>query len=238
MHEIIDDYFGLIKFGEEFWLKKIKEGKLWFRNLEYYQNYEDDNNIGDKNEGLSHIFYPDESTKFYFSHPTINDGKNFEISNIVGPVCDFPNYNKSIYIFCLSYFTIKDVMENTIYDDCVLGQANWNSVFFFLNPIDFINIVRRSLDKYNVNICKIQYFDYSKNQDGLNVFSKSDKYSYQKEIRIAFQYTDNEDWAIKRINGNTLEITLAKDVDGIVMPTDSFREGFVVENAEGDKECY
>jgi hypothetical protein len=59
MNDCTDDSFGLIKFGKEPWLKSMKEGKFWFRTLEYYQNYELNDNIGDKSEGVSSIFHPE-----------------------------------------------------------------------------------------------------------------------------------------------------------------------------------
>jgi hypothetical protein len=230
MNDPTDDSFGLIKFGEESWLKNIKDGKLWFRTLEYYQNFEADKNIGDKNEGISHIFHPDENTRFYFSHPAINGGKQFEILGITDPVCALPEYNRNTYIFCLSHFTVKDIIEKTIFEDIILEQKGWDSVFFFLDPVDFVDTIKKSLNKNNPIIHKIQYFDYSKNQNNLNVFSKSEEYSSQKEIRIALQYSDKKDQHIKQIRNDTIEVTLDKKIEGVIMPTASFREGFVVKN--------
>ncbi|MFP3089659.1 hypothetical protein LQZ21_04965 [Treponema sp. TIM-1] len=234
MNEFTDDSFGLIKFGKESWLKNIKEGKIWFRTIEYYQDYEADNNIGDKNEGVSDIFHPDENTKFYFSHPAIEDGKTFEISNIAGPVHSFPNYSRNTYIFCLSFFTSRDIIEKTIYDDSILTQKDWDDVFFFFNPVEFINTVRKSLDKYNPCFRKVLYFDYLKNNVNLDIFSKSEKYRYQKEVRIVFQYFGQKDRLIEQINDDTIAITLDKNIEGVIIPTDSFREGFIVENARGE----
>jgi hypothetical protein len=235
MNKFTDDSFGLIKFGQESWLKNMKEGKIWFRTLEYYRDYEIDNNIGDKNEGVSHIFYPDENTKFYFSHPAINSGKTFEISNIVGPVYDFPNHNRNTYIFCFSFFTVRDIVEKTIYDDIILKQKDWDSVFFFLDPLKFINTAKKSLEKYNSCFHKVQYLNYSKNQANLNVFSKDEKYRYQKEARIALQYFGQEDRIIKRVDDDTIEVTFDKKIEGVIIPTESFREGFVIENTGRDE---
>jgi hypothetical protein len=230
MNDLNDDSFGLLKFGKESWLKNMKDGKLWFRTLEYYRNYEDDKNIGDKNEGISNIFHPDENIKFYFYSLVIKGGEPFEILDIIGPVCDFSNYYKNTYIYCLSYFTRKDIIEKTIYEDIVLEQKDWDSVFFFLDPEDFVNTIKTSLNEYNPIICRVQYFDYSKDQDNLDVFSKSDKYRFQKEIRIALQYSGKSEQHINQICNDTIEVTLDKKIEGIIIPTDSFREGFVVKN--------
>jgi hypothetical protein len=211
---------------------------LWFITLEYYQNYEADENIGDKQEGISHIFHPDKTTKFYFSHPAINEDKTFEIQNIVGPVFDFPDYNRNTYIFCLSFFTVKDIAEETIFDDSILNQNGWDSVFFFLDPVDFINTIIKSFDECNPIIRKIQYFDYSKSQNNLGIFSKSEKYRFQKEIRIALQFFNEKDRCIKLIDMDTIEVDLGKKIEGIMITTKFFHKCFVVENLRRKEKCY
>jgi hypothetical protein len=80
-------------------------------------------------------------------------------------------------------------------------------------------------------------FDYSKNQNDLNIFSKAEKYSHQKEIRLAFQYHDEENRSIKRIDEDTIEISFDKEIKGVIIPTNSFREGFIVENGGRGRKC-
>jgi hypothetical protein len=94
--------------------------------------------------------------------------------------------------------------------------------------VDFITAIKKSLNKHDPIIRMVQYLDHSKDQDNLDLFSKSDKYRFQKEIRIALQYSDKNEQHIKQICNDTIEVTLDKNIEGIIIPTDGFREGFVV----------
>ena len=230
MNSNLNDSFGLIKFGEESWLKNIKNGKLWFRTLEYYQEYEDHENIGDKDEGISHIIYPDSNTKIYFSHPFIENGRNIDISNLNGPFHLFPRYNRQLFILCLSYFSIDDIIQKSIFDDKILEEKKWVDTFFFLDPENFISLIKDTLKKHCPEISIVQYVDYTKNQESLNYFKKSNIYNFQKEIRIAFRYFGEKNGNITRIDKDTLEVNLEKAIYGIIIPSISFREGFKVEN--------
>jgi hypothetical protein len=232
MRNLTDDSFGLIKFGKESWLKNIKKGKLWFRTLEYYQEYEDNENIGDRNEGISHIIYPNKDVRLYYSYSLNGSTKCIDYSNSTVPFFLFPKYNKQIYIFCLSYLSVSDIINKTIFDDSKTELTDWDSVFFLLDPAEFINMIKISLASFNVKIAKIQYFDYNTNQYNINYFIKSNKYKHQKEIRIAFCLSDKMNQTMTSIDDNTIEINLNKDIEGIIIPTNSFRDGFLLEKKE------
>jgi len=154
------------------------------------------------------------------------DDKFIDLSKV--PVFLFPKYKKRIFIFCMSYISVKDIENKTIYDDSLLLQKDWDSVFFFLNPENFISLIRNTLKKYKPELRKIEYRDFSKKQEKLTYFIKSSKYKHQKEVRIAINYSGEPDEKITRINDDTIEINLNDNIEGIIIPTNTFREGFKV----------
>ena len=232
MNKLTDESFGILKFGKESWLKNISEGKIWFRTLEYYQEYEANDNIGDRFEGITHIYYPEKDTQMRLYQP-FTDNKFKDLSNT--PIFLFPRYNKSIFIFCLSYISVKDIENKTIYDDSILLQKDWASVFFFLDPEKFLNLIMDSLKKYEPIIRKIEYRDFTKKQEDLSFFTKSDIYKHQKEVRIAINYSGEKDKKITHIDDNTIELNINDKIDGFIIPTNTFREGFRVIKNERKK---
>jgi len=225
MNKTTENSFGIIKFGNESWLKNIREGKMWFRTLEYYQEYEANDNIGDRFEGLTHIYYPEKNTQIRFYQSSMENNFN-DLSNT--PIFLIPKYNKTVFIFCLSYISVKDIENKTIYDDSILLQKDWDSVFFFLDPVKFLNLIKNSLKKYNPKIGKIEYRDFAKNQEDLTCFTKSDKYKHQKEVRIVINYFGEKDKKITHIDDNTIELNISDKIDGFIIPINTFREGFKV----------
>jgi hypothetical protein len=201
----------------------------------YYQNYENVNNnnvIGDKYEGLESISYPSDKLSFYFSHHLINNGNSIDITkSIVGQFCNYQSNNT--YIFCLSYFSAKDIREKTIFDEAYLKEKDFEYVLLILDSCGFVENITRALSVFNPIIQKITYIDYMKNQRNLNVFTKSLTYSWQKEIRIAVElHGDNCD-NVKRLSDDTIEVSF-EPAQCVILPAKSFREGFAVEQRDGD----
>ena len=235
MINLTNDSFGLIKFGKESWLRNIKSGKLWFRTLEYYQEYEGNDNIGDKNEGVSHIIHTNKDTRLYYSYFSNGNTKSIDFSDSTVPFYLFPRYNRQIFILCLSYLSVSDIINKTIFDDSITEVSDWVSAFFPLDPIEFVNMIKNSLASFNVKFVKIQYVDYNIDQHNMNYFTKSSKYKHQKEVRVAFCLSDKMTQNMISIDDNTIEVNLNKDIEGIIIPTNTFREGFSIEKEEEEQ---
>jgi hypothetical protein len=225
----------LIKFGKQDYLEQIQNGKLRFKHIRYYREFESfDNNqiIGDKQEGVSSMIYPDDIISVTFSHPLICDGKPLDVTkSLSGPISDFPNSN--VYIFCLSHFTAKDVLEHTIFHNKYLEESNYHSVLWFLETEKFINNIQKSLLNCKVSGQLVHYLDYSRSQDSLKVFTKSLAYAWQKEARIALELPDNYHDGINQIDDDTIEVAFER-VENVIIPIKEFREGFIVEKREAD----
>jgi hypothetical protein len=220
-----DDYsesYYIIRFGKKKYLEQIRDGYLRFSSIKKYQNIENVN-IGDNHEGLSSIHYTDKNTRILFSHPHINTGKQIDVTNSLLSIWNYPNNN--IYISCFSYFTAKDILEKSIFDDKILMEKEWDNVLFILDTKGFVENIFKALNDYNLSIGKVKYLNYDINQESLDAFSKSDKYRYQKELRLTFNFTDKENKIIKRICEDTIEVAFKK-VQSVIIPTNEFREGF------------
>jgi len=235
MNNLSGDSFGLIKFGDKSWLKNITEGKIWFRTLEYYRNYEADEIIGDKYEGATNIIIPDKNTTIHYQR-SFADQNILNFSNMNTPIIMIPKQYGSLYIFCMSYFSINDIANKTIFDDSILKQKNWCDILFFLEPENFGNLFRDTLKIFNPEIFKAKYNDYTKNQEDLNYFTKSEKYKFQKEIRFIINYSGENSKNIKRIDNNTIEVIFFRSIDSIIVPSSSFRESFYFENQQGKED--
>ncbi len=221
-----DDYEKgcyLIKFGKKEHLEEIRDGKVRFSRLEKYQDIEN-KNIGDKNEGLESVSYTDKNTQFTFFHPNINNGAEINISQSIISMYNYPNTNK--YISCFSYFTAKDIDENTIFDSKILDEPEWDSVLFILDTTGFVNNIHKALHKEFCMLKPVQYLDYTMEHSELDEFSKSIEFQHQKEIRFSFSMINENNKSIHRINKDTVEVYFDK-VQSVIIPTKDFREGFM-----------
>jgi len=226
-----NDSFYLIRYGKKEHLENIQRGKIWFSKTSKYRHIENIN-IGDEHEGLSSIHYTNNDTEYSFSHSNINNGKEIGITRSISSMWDYPNSNT--YVSCFSYFTAKDIAEKTIFDDSILNEKEWEYVLFILDTKGFVENIMKSLKKYNPIFNNIKYFDDSVTQIKLDAFSKSNKFKYQKEIRLAFDLVDESNSCIKRIDDETIEVTFEKTAS-VLIPTNGFREGFSIIKINDDK---
>lgn len=223
-----DDFsesFYLIKFGKREHLEQIQNGVIRFSHLDKYQKIEN-KDIGDKDEGLESVHHKDNRTKFYYSHPNLNNGDEFDITNSILSMWNYPSSNK--FISCFSYFTVKDISENSIFSDKILEEKDWDNVLFILDTKGFVERLMSTACDFLPAFGKVKYLDYSKNQSGLDEFSKSSKYKHQKEIRFSLQYSGIKTEKVRQIDNCTIEI-ISNKVQSVIIPTSEFREGFSIE---------
>jgi hypothetical protein len=229
------DSFVLIRFGKKECLEQIKNGKLVFKTPGYYREYEKDEIIGDRLEGVSSILFPDDNTQLIYSHPAINSGVEIDVTKSIKSIHDFPE-DDDIYICCFSYVTIYDILNKKNFDERILNTESWGYVMFFLDPIKFIKNLKTKYPEFCPEIRKVTYHDYDINHDNLNVFSKSSEYEFEKEIRIKLNITLNTSNDLKYLNTkkSKLEIDLMP-IEGIIIPTKDFINSFIVEKTVHDE---
>jgi hypothetical protein len=224
-----DNYYEslyLIKFGRKEHLEQIKNGKIRFSYYKKYWEIEN-NNIGDIYEGLSSIHFIDNNSKVYFNHPLIYNNISIDCTKSINTIYNYPDNNK--YISCFSYITARDIYEDNIFDNSILDNIEWDNVLFILDTKGFVDNIKKSLAKYNLVIGKVNYIDYNINQYNLNIFSKSNKYKNQKEIRFAFDMINERNENIILIDKDTIEITF-QNIQSVIIPTKEFKSGFILDN--------
>ncbi len=222
-----DDFsesFYLIKFGKKEHLEQIQNGVIRFSHIDKYKEIEN-KDIGDKDEGLESVYYKDNKTEFHFWHPNLNNGNEFDITNSILSMWNYPSSNK--FISCFSYLTAKDIFESNIFSNEILKEKNWDSVLFILDTKGFVDRLMNTMHNFSPIFGKVKYLDYSKNQSELDEFCKSNKYKHQKEIRFSLQYSGIKTEKVKQIDDYTIEI-ISNKVQSVIIPTSEFREGFSI----------
>lgn len=192
-----------IKFGQKEHLEMINDGVVRFSDLSCYNTEKEKNSaIYDKDEGLKYIKH-------------LKDGS-----------IDKLRIKEDVFISCFSYFTEKDVLYNKIFSPEILKEKSWTHVLFILDSDKFRENIENALSNYKRESRLVTYLDYTKDQENLTVFNKSDKYAYEKEFRFAF-YPEDKLYYQKPIE-RIIYIPFKK-VKGIIVPIKNFTKCFNIE---------
>jgi len=219
-----DEIINLVKLGKSKHLKEIQQGKIRFTRMYKYKNMEN-KNIGDTYEGLSSIHYTDKDTEYFYSNPLIENGKQIKIKDSILSLADFPDNN--YFVFCMAYFSITDIINKTIFDSKIYAEEEWNDVLYFYESKNILQKIFDRIEKLNPKIGPVKYYDYNINQYNLDVLSKSIKYKYQKEYRIAFIPKENNEFI--KIDHDTLIVDIGNiESESIIVPKNIFCEGFII----------
>jgi len=74
----------------------------------------------------------------------------------------------------------------------------------------------------------VRYLDYSKSQDSLDAFTKSDAYKWQREARFVVHLGDDLNENIERIDSSSIRV-FYEPVQSVIIPTNEFIEGFYLD---------
>jgi hypothetical protein len=225
----------IIKLGQEKHLKEIQNGIIRFKHITYYrelENTKQNSIIDDKFEGMESLVYPMDISYVLFAHPLINNGESLDITDqLNGPIINFPD--RKSYISCMTHFTVKDIVNHSIFDDRYLKENEYDSVLFFLDTKGFIKNLEKSLTGCHAVGRPVNYRDYSQSQENLGIFTKSLDYAWQKEVRIVLEEPAVFSDSIKRIDDTTITVIFEK-VQCAIIPICEFREGFKVNERYSD----
>ena len=102
----------------------------------------------------------------------------------------------------------------------MISDKKYEYCVIITNPIEFLDRIKNTLNKRGVIFRgkSIKYLDYDKDQTDLNLFCKSDQYSYQKEFRIVVYNIKSEYYKIEvgSIEDIAL-IHLSKKLEGLMI---------------------
>ncbi len=193
----------LLKFGQKEHLEQICNGLLRFSDLSCFSTTKKQTAIYDKYEGIRYIKH-------------LKNGKT-----------EFARIRDDMFISCFSYFTKNDVINNKIFSPEILKERKWSYTLFITESEKFRNNVESALSNYRRASNLVTYLDYSKDQDNLTIFNKSDEYTFEKEFRFVFY--PEEKMIFLKDKKRFVNIYCGK-TQGIIIPTAEFASCFSVEH--------
>lgn len=191
----------LIKFGQKEYLEQIREGHLRFSELSCFSSHKKQTAIFDKYEGIKYIKH-------------LKNGR-----------IEFSRIKEEIFISCFSYFTKQDIVNNRIFSPAILKERKWEYILFIFETEKFRNNIETALSNYRRASNTIKYLDYTKDQNNLTVFNKSNEYVFEKEFRFVFY--PNENLFFQKKSQRVMNVNFEK-VEGVIMPTAEFASCFSV----------
>ncbi len=177
--------FGIIKFGKKEHITELQEkGMVFMRRLSNYIEIEH-KEIGDKNEGLTHLLQASQIKCFSINSETVDVVKNIKIktSNTYNPFV-FCSYALDENSFDDNHNNIID-KENLDFGDTALLIADINTFY------ERIEKVLQIKDKLKSNL--IEYIDEDSFHGKMGILKKIDTYKHQKEHRIIIERDTKDD---------------------------------------------
>lgn len=183
---------GLIKFGKEKHIKDFQKGLMYINPISFYEKIENNNSIGDKDEGLSYYLQPEEITLTIDNHV-------IDSNDIARPIQLRINKEGNINIFCMYAITFNKLVEHNLdfildgrvknFGDYSLVITNGNKFLERLNnAIENINKTKeKKIGMYGKGFGLVEYVDKETYHGEIGVFRKFRKYEYQYEFRLALE---------------------------------------------------
>lgn len=185
-------------FKEELHRDMFMRGDLYMNRLKFFKQYEEENesNVGDRHEAVSHWLQPDEVT---ISMGDPQTGKLIKLEGISSPVpvqyLTFDNY----YVYCLFaiYFDDEECFESL--EDMrlkILPDARAKDLGDYCSIIEAEPFIRRldavllgaSKTGFNLGRGLVEYFDPENFSGSFNgqdaILRKKSNFSHQREYRI------------------------------------------------------
>jgi hypothetical protein len=219
-----------VKFGKLEHLRSFQSGKIRFSRPGKYRDHENQYAIGDTDEGLSQLIHRSPNTTFSFSHPNIINGKIIDITSSIEEFKQFPNSNA--YILCLSRLIATEIIKNNTIDNKILNEQDWNSALIIFGSLTFTKNIAQVTKKSHPIFGPVNYYDYTQDHNDLGLLSKSNKYSFEREVRFIID-VDEKDNEYKQIDKNTIEVQIEDfSSSSIIIPTKDLLTCFVIGGKE------
>lgn len=208
----------------------IDDGEICMQTQKWFRNYESkDINIGDSSEGAKivcgkgFLLFPEPIESFkteeLFLQSILDHMHNNENDESLIESSDFKLFDssESINIFCLYSIYSSDFnqkKERSLVDDRFIKEFSNHRFLFITHPKEFLVRIENALLALGkkVETGQVKYYPQ---KDGfifnLTPFHKPDKYSFQKEFRVAFK-NEIDDKLILTI-GSIRDICIEIDLD-------------------------
>lgn len=198
-----------VKFGQrEFMQNLLDKGHVFCNTLTYFRNYEDGNNIGDKDEALMtlHNYTDIVKIQLHPHKPNLKDLSDEEyiaqleypivtLSPKDGKMRHFSRYSEDpdVNLFCIYSIPVKDFIEKTVR---ITGDMSaMGDTCVFIQPKVLIDRLTACLGNQGVTRLQhglVEYYDMETHNGDLSIFHKRREYAHQSEYRFAverFNYT-------------------------------------------------
>lgn len=203
-------------------------GEIYMNRLKYFKKYEEADacNIGDKHEGISGWFQPDQ-IKLRIGHP--DTGKEFLLDHFAGPVVIGLRRHEDYHVYCMSAlycdsedrFESLDELRSRVLLDTEKGDlGDYCSV---IRGEDFVDRLHAALTDeeqlgHLVGSGLVDYFDpdtfhgafngTGAFEDDIAIFRKKNCFSHQKEYRF---------YVYNRTSGTDPRVLKLGDLSGITV---------------------
>ena len=207
---------ALFKFGKSERIQRLyNEGELYLNTVYYFKNLEDKNLRGDKDESITQNWQSSRTE-------VVINGRH--LKDVVGPIkFYFPQEDRHQFtnIFSMTALCIGDeVNDDKIFDDRIKGFGDEAIIIF--DPKKFFLRLSESAknlaDEGNLQYFKgniVKYFDFNTYHGDLDIFGKSQEYSWQKEWRLGVR-------SLNHLDPFLLKIGSLKDIAEVVKIEDFF----------------
>ncbi|ABR91882.1 Hypothetical protein mma_2532 [Janthinobacterium sp. Marseille] len=208
-------------FSEEKFADDFMKGEIYFNRLSYFKNLENENDRGDKQEGLWAVWQPEGMTV----EITINN-KVLKINELAGPITIAYDKHKHFHIFCMyaAYLSektmtlvtedkeqfLQDIARDLAIDDRIKEFGPYAVV---IDKDKFLGRLSKKFEKseFGIRGRLVDYYDDVFNghfSDDEIIFKKQKKFSYMNEYRLAFN---------SNTQGHDPQIISVGDLSGIAM---------------------
>lgn len=173
-----DDVISIIKFGEKKYINELYEnGTVFMQRLYNYQKIEH-TEIGDKNEGITHLFQANQVKSF-----TINGTEIEPIGSI--KILESNSYNP--FVYC-TYALRESHFKNGI--NCIDKRClEFGDAALLITDIDkFYSLLKNAIteeDGLYSNL--VSYVDEKTYNGNMGIFKKLNNYKHQSEHRIVLE---------------------------------------------------
>jgi hypothetical protein len=213
---------ALVKFGKYEHVQSLySKGELYLNTVSFFKNLDDEKLRGDRDENITQSLQSSK-TKVGISTPGMPD----MVLNTVGPIKFYlPHQDKRqfTHIFSMSIFCAGDKIEDDkIFDDRVKKFGDeaiiiWNTKELFCRLTKFFEKLLDEGSLFSFEGDFVKYFDFNSHHGELDIFSKSQEYSWQKEWRLGVRFLNHPDPFL-------LKIGSLKDI-AVIAKTEDFFNG-------------
>lgn len=173
----------------------IYNGSILLKRLSYYQKHENPE-ICDENEGLTHLYQSDYIKKF-----TIDGKEITPMNQIKLRINNYPNP----FIYCMYGIYPEDIVIS-IDERC---NEFGDTVVLITDINKFRDRIYKATNSLSSQ--RVEYIPLNKYNGKLNVYTKTDNFSHQKEFRFSIESKDNAREKLIKI-GSLEDIAIIKNI--------------------------